>query len=75
MGKNGVSVLADLGAYPHKSKYNDLVDYELSLPTKYDVPLKGFCLYHQKDFDKFTDEQKQKLIEHHGKAIKILESQ
>jgi MEDS: MEthanogen/methylotroph, DcmR Sensory domain len=72
MGKNGVSVLADLGAYPHRSKYNDLVDYELSLPTKYDVQIKGFCLYHQKDFDKFSDEQKQKLIEHHGKALEII---
>jgi hypothetical protein len=74
MRKNGVSVLADLGAYPHRSMYNNLVDYELSLPTKYDVPLKGFCLYHQKDFDKFSDEQKQKLIEHHGKALKIVET-
>jgi hypothetical protein len=74
MGKNGVSVIADLGAYPHKSMYNDLVDYELSLPTKYDVQMKGFCLYHQKDFDKFSDEQQQKLIEHHGKALKLIET-
>jgi hypothetical protein len=72
MGKNGVSVLADLGAYPHKSMYKELVDYELSLPTKYNMPLKGFCLCHQKDFDKFSDEQQQKLIEHHGKALKII---
>jgi MEDS: MEthanogen/methylotroph, DcmR Sensory domain len=72
MEKDGLSVLADLGAYPHKSKYKDLVDYELSLPTKYDVPMKGFCLYHQKDFDNLSDEQKQKLVEHHGKAIKII---
>ena len=58
MRKNGLSVLADLGAYSQKSRYKDLVDYELSLPTKYnDVPMKGFCLYHQKDFDKFSDEQ------------------
>ena len=69
--KNGLSIIGDIGAYPHKSKYNDLVDYELSLPTKYDVAMKGFCLYHQKDFNKFSDEQKQKLIEHHGKALKI----
>jgi MEDS: MEthanogen/methylotroph, DcmR Sensory domain len=75
MGKNGVSVLADLGAYTHKSIYNDLVDYELSLPTKYDVQMKGFCLYHQKDFDKLSDEQQQKLIEHHGKAVRIMERQ
>jgi hypothetical protein len=76
MGKNGLSVLADLGAYAHKSMYKDLVDYELSLPTKYDdVTMKGFCLYHQNDFDRFSDEQKQKLIEHHGKAIKIVKAQ
>jgi MEDS: MEthanogen/methylotroph, DcmR Sensory domain len=76
IGKNGLSILGDIGAYPHKSKYKDLVDYELSLPTKYDdVAMKGFCLYHEKDFDKFADEQKQKLIEHHGKAIEIIKAQ
>jgi hypothetical protein len=73
IGRGSLSFLSDLGAYAHKSKHNDLVEYELSLPTKYnDVPMKGFCLYHQNDFDKFSDEQKQKLVEHHGKAIKIV---
>jgi hypothetical protein len=75
MGKSGISVLADLGGYSHKSQCKDLVDYELSLPTKYDddgIAMKGFCLYHKKDFDKFSDEQKQKLIGYHGKAIKII---
>jgi hypothetical protein len=72
MGKNGVSVLADLGAYPHKSICDDLVDYELSLPATHDMQLKGFCLYHQKDFDKFSDEQQQKLIEHHGELYHII---
>jgi hypothetical protein len=75
IGKDGLSILGDIGAYPHKSKHDDLVDYESSLPTKYDVPMKGFCLYHQKDFDKFSNEQKQKLIEYHGKALKIVEAQ
>jgi hypothetical protein len=75
LGKKGLSVLADLGAYPYKSKYKELVDYELSLPTKYDVPMKGFCLYHEKDFDNLSDEQQQKLIEHHGMALKIMELQ
>ena len=74
IGKNGLLILGDMGAYAHKSKYKDLVDYEFSLPTKYDVQMKGFCLYHQKDFNKFSDEQKQKLIEHHGKALKIVET-
>jgi hypothetical protein len=50
IGKNGVSVLGDLGPYTHKSQDNDLVDYELSLPIKFDIDLRDFCLYHQKDF-------------------------
>ena len=33
IGKNGLSVLGDVGAYTHKSLYKELVDYELSLPT------------------------------------------
>jgi hypothetical protein len=71
-GKNGLSIIGDIGgAYTHKSKHNDLVDYELSLSTKFDVNMKGFCLYHQKDFNKFSDKQKQQLIKHHGKALKI----
>lgn len=74
IGKSCLSILADMGAYTYKSKSKDLIDYESSLPTKYDVPMKGFCLYHQKDFDNFSDGQKQKLIEHHGKALKIMET-
>ena len=75
IGKSGLSILGDMGAYHHRSKNDELVDYELSLPRKYEdgIALKGFCLYHQKDFDKFSDEQKQKLVEHHGKALKINE--
>jgi len=74
IGKNGLSILGDIGAYPHKSKSKDLVNYESSLPIKYDLPMKGFCLYHKKDFDKFTKEQKQKLFEHHGKALNIIDT-
>ena len=43
IGKNCLSVLADMGAYPYKSKSNDLADYESSLPTQYNMPLKGFA--------------------------------
>ncbi len=72
-GRNGLSILGDIGAYPYKSKHKDLVDYESSLPINFDVPMKGFCLYHLKDFETFTDEQKQTLIKHHSKTLRILE--
>jgi hypothetical protein len=70
-GKKGLSIMGDVGACIHKSKHNELVDYELSLPTKFDVDIKGFCLYHEKDFNQFSDKQKQESIGHHGKAIEI----
>ena len=74
-GRAGISILGDIGSYLYKSKHKDLVDYESSLPLKFDVPMKGFCLYHLKDFETFTDEQKQKLIQHHSKTLRILERQ
>ena len=41
--------------YSDKSKPQDLVDYELRLPTKYSdgIALKRFCLSQEKDFDRF----------------------
>ena len=69
-GKSGVSVIADLASFYFDNGIDKLIDYEMSLPTKYDdqMKLKGFCFYHQEDFDKrLSKDQKQKLLEHHGK--------
>lgn len=75
-GKNGVSIFADIGSFYHYNSCNSidqLVEYELSLPSKYDMKLKGFCIYHKTDFDKrFTEEQRQKLLNHHGKRLLII---
>ncbi len=77
IGKRGVSILGDMGAFTHNLKYDELVDYESSLPTRFEdgIALKGFCLYHQNDFDSLSDQQKQKLIEHHGMALKVIKTQ
>ena len=77
VGKSGVAVFADLGSFFYYGTTKGFIlEYEKSLPLIYDgMNLKGFCLYHQKDFDKFSEEQQQKLIEHHGKTLKIAETQ
>jgi MEDS: MEthanogen/methylotroph, DcmR Sensory domain len=74
--KNGVSVIADLGSFYHLQSNNateKLFEHELSLPSKYEgMKFKGFCAYHKSDFDtRFTEEQKQKLLDHHSKALMI----
>ena len=73
-GKSGVSVFGDADSFfYYRNKQNDLVEYELSLPTEYKgINLKTFCLYHKKNFDRmFTEEQKESLLEHHGKDLII----
>ena len=71
-GKNGVSILSDMGCYFFKMLYNELIDYELSLPIRFDSQLKGICTYNELDFNnKLNERQKQKLVNHHSMAIKL----
>ena len=74
-GRNGISVIADLDSFYYFNRIDKLIEYEMSLPTKYDdkMKLKGFCFYHQEDFDRrLSKEEKQKLVEHHGKALRVV---
>jgi hypothetical protein len=72
-GKSGVSVLADLGSffYPTSRIEDDVVEYELSLPTEFKgMNLKAFCIYHEDDFNqRFTEDEREKLLKHHGKYL------
>jgi hypothetical protein len=70
-GKKGVSVLTDVGAFYLFEEIQKFVEYEQSLPVKYDINLKRFCLCSQTYFDKLTEEQKQKILSHHLKSLAI----
>jgi hypothetical protein len=75
---NGVTILADMGSFYHHQYQNNtqrIINYETSLPIKYDdgMKLKGFCLYHQKDFEKrFRKEEQAKLLDSHGRSIMMI---
>lgn len=71
MRKNGVSVITDAGSFYLFEIIEQLIALELSLPSKYDIRLKRFCIYNQQDFDMLTEKQKQKLLRHHGKNLVI----
>jgi hypothetical protein len=73
-GKNGVTVLSDMGSFHHHDQFGTqkLVDYELSLPKTYDGNLKGFCLYHKKDFEtRFSQKQQASLNSCHSRSIEL----
>jgi hypothetical protein len=69
--ENGVLVIADAGPFFHLDKKDKLVEHELSMPSRFDVNLKRFCIFHKRDFDVLSEEQKQKLINHHGQVLII----
>jgi hypothetical protein len=65
LAKNGVTVIADLGSFYHNNHLGDtqrLVDYELSLPSRYNdaLKLKGLYIYHKEDFEKDLQKNKNK---------------
>jgi hypothetical protein len=72
--KNGVTVLSDMGSFYHHNNRDGnlkLIEYECSLPEKFNArKLKGFCLYHQKDFEKrFSQKQQAELLDCHSRNI------
>jgi MEDS: MEthanogen/methylotroph, DcmR Sensory domain len=71
-----LSVLSDMGSFFYYDKKDDLLQYEMALPSRYEkMNLKGFCAYHQRDFDKrFSEKERQDLIKHHGKSLILLSS-
>ena len=75
-GRSGLSVLADMGSFFYYDKKDDLLQYEIALPFKYkNMNLKWFCVYHKLDFDRMlTENERQILIEEHGKTLILLPS-
>ena len=71
-----LSVLSDMGSFFYYDKKDDLLQYEMALPSRYEkMNLKGFCAYHLRDFDvRFSDKERQDLIKHHGKTLMLLSS-
>ena len=61
IGKNRFSILGDMSGFYFNSRTQDLVEYELSLPRKYNIDLKGFCLYHKDDFNRLKTRAKTKV--------------
>ena len=74
-GKNGVSILADGGPFFHLHKLQELIEHEMSMPSKFDINLKRFCVFDRKDFDILEEEQRQKLVKHHGKGLTVVKSE
>lgn len=71
-GKEGFSVVADMGSFFFKGAVKKLLEYEMNLPTRFeDKTFSGICVYHQADFDRLSKDQKNDVINHHRITIKL----
>ena len=72
IGKNGVTVLADMGSFFCYNKLNDLIEYETSLQRTSDIKAKGFCFYKSDDFNwRISRIQRKRLLDHHGRELMV----
>ncbi len=70
-GRQGITWFGDAGSFFSFEKIEELMQYELSLPQKYEDSIKTVCSYHIRDFEKLTETQQQTLFDHHFKSLLI----
>lgn len=75
-GKTGISIFVDMGSFYHFGKPDDdVIEHELSLPSRYHhMNMKRFCIYHEKDFGRLREENKQTLRKHHTRELRIIDT-
>ena len=71
-GRHGVSWFGDLGSFFGFEKMEEMMEYELWCPQKFEEDnMKSVCCYHSKDFEKLNEAQKQTLFDHHFKSMVV----
>lgn len=69
---SGCSVISDMGSFNLLRKEQELLEYERSLPLRFNsMKCKGFCCYHQANFDRLSENEREQLYEHHYKNLII----
>lgn len=69
-GRHGVSWIGDGGSFISFCRIDDLMKYELSCPQKFDDEmLRAVCCYHEGDFSKLAQENRDILQKHHMKCL------
>jgi hypothetical protein len=69
--RRGFTLFGDLGSFFSFEKIEEMMQYEKSLPQKYDDTMKGICCYHLEDFRNLSETQQQTLFDRHFKSIVV----
>jgi hypothetical protein len=74
LGKSGLTVFSDMSLFFNHNRIDDLIKHEaelfLSLSSSiYSNKMKIFCYYNIADFERLTENQKQRLLNNHSRTL------
>lgn len=69
--RRGFTWMGDMGSFFGFHKIHDMMDYELSVPQKFEDVMKTVCCYHARDFENLGSQQQEALLDHHYKSILV----
>jgi hypothetical protein len=65
-GKSGLRAFCMMDCFFEHDFAEEVVDYEHTLPTKFEMPFVPICAYRKQDIDKLTEDQKKRLVVCHS---------
>lgn len=68
-GKNGLRAFCMMDCFFETGFSKEVVDYESTLPSKFQIPFVPVCAYRQNDFNLLSESEKQRMIESHNHMI------
>ena len=68
-GKAGVFGLMEMGSFFIAERTASLLEYEQSLPKKWDLNFKSTCTYHKDDFSSLSKQQQEKILLAHNRVM------
>lgn len=69
-GKAGVFGLMEMGSFFIDERTASLLEYEQSLPKKWDLNFKSTCTYHKDDFSSLSKQQQEKILSAHNRVMR-----
>jgi hypothetical protein len=68
-GKEGVSIIGELGLYYKFEKIEELVNYEKSAPKKFDAKLDAICVHSKGDINRLSPNERAALFDCHSRTL------
>lgn len=67
--KEGICIIADMGAFYHMRKISELLEYETSIPSKTDLKSTLLCIYHEHDFERLPKNEQDAICKSHFREL------